>query len=211
VDVISQSDLVSFVAKHHTTFDSLSDLRVAKCKGTSPVVSIPLQACVLDAIAQMYDRGVTAISVVNTNGQLAAVLSLSDLRVLNRARLNWVFLPIGVYLQRVYAVRNQVMSPLVVVRMETRFETLLLKFASTRLHRLFVVDAAQRPVGVITLTDLLLTVSALPTTEDEYTELFLENMLVDHWDSSFDEAAVPTPSGTPTLPLFAWSSPSRSF
>ena len=43
----------------------------------------------------------------------------------------------------------------IVVRAETSFETIVLKLAVTKVHRVWVVDDYERPIGIVSLTDVM--------------------------------------------------------
>lgn len=46
------------------------------------------------------------------------------------------------------------MSPSISVRQSTPLETIIAKLSATRVHRLYIVDEAHVPIGVVSLTDI---------------------------------------------------------
>jgi CBS domain-containing protein len=154
--LLTQSDVASYVAKHISVLGPRGQRPVRDCfRVFTKVYSVPPHSKAIDAFALMRDKGVTGVAVVDEQKRLVANLSAADLECLYHKRFFWLFMPVVDYIKAAYADRREIMTPPLSVSPETTLETLILKFAGTRVHRLYVVDGAGVLCGVITLSDLM--------------------------------------------------------
>jgi CBS domain-containing protein len=100
--------------------------------------------------ASLYD--VPAIGVTDSNtGRLLGVLSAADLRGMDLTGIRAVEQPVTQFLA---ATRPESLNPVVVHAGDT-LRGALDKMLAVRVHRVFCVDAAYKPVGVISLSDVI--------------------------------------------------------
>jgi len=89
VRVLSQSTVVGFLASHISHFTpeiknvTLKKMGIGK---QANVVSVEYTTPAIHAFYQMYLRNVSAVAIVNSDGNLIANLSISDLRVRQKIR-----------------------------------------------------------------------------------------------------------------------------
>ncbi|KNC56261.1 uncharacterized protein AMSG_02230 [Thecamonas trahens ATCC 50062] len=172
--IISQSWLVRWLNIHKLAPGAdlmnatVADL--ALVSGPDLVVSVPDNALAADAFKAMVDNGVTSCAIVDSNdGTLVTVVSVRDLKVLRGSgteetdhqqsfSFTALFAPIMDFVSA-SRMQNLVTFPAVVgVRPTATLGTVIAKFASTGLHRVFVVDDKRMPVGVISLGDVIRTI-----------------------------------------------------
>jgi len=95
------------------------------------------------------------------NGKLVDCISAKDLRVLlgKKAHLAPLFKTAKEFLQ-LKKERSDFKGQTTTCSPETPLKDVLEKFAKLKLHRVFVVDKDQKPIGVVSLGDVLRTVTA---------------------------------------------------
>ncbi|KAL4431250.1 hypothetical protein ABPG75_006506 [Micractinium tetrahymenae] len=181
--IVSQSDMLRFLHKHQAQLGSTllgSTLQQLGLQGKR-VLCVPADLAVIDALAGMVDARVPAVAVIDSeeSGRLVGNLSISDLRGLQPSHFEQLGEPVGDFLRDGgwregarwqgasllggVAVKFGIKSPeslpheppLAVCRLDSTFGEVLALLAGRHLHRLFVVDGEGRPVGVVSLTDIL--------------------------------------------------------
>lgn len=116
------------------------------------VLTITPQATALAGFQRMGQNDINAIPVVTEDGKLIAVLSSSDLRGLTSNLIQRVTLPVLDFLKE--ARRGHVRRP-ITVGPSTSLQDAVNKIMWGRVHRVIVVDDQQKPIGVITSTDVI--------------------------------------------------------
>ncbi|GAX74436.1 hypothetical protein CEUSTIGMA_g1885.t1 [Chlamydomonas eustigma] len=185
-DVVAQSDVVKFMWEHRealglTTTLSLEDLELH----SSHVLTVDYDTPAIVAFDHMAVDHKSSIGIVDGDGKLIGSLNASDIRDVPLAYFALLLLPVYQYMAVVYGFGpslNQVMEgvpvegtpqsllakmPPVVVKPSTTFGDLLQKLVTTNytshshyrgLHRAYVVDEHDKPVSIVTLTDVLRTI-----------------------------------------------------
>jgi len=115
------------------------------------VVSVLDTMTVIDTIKYMKDFKCSGIAVVDKHNRIVANFSASDLIGLNEENFNLLQLPVKEYLTRVYTFPK----PPVCVSETSTVEEVLLKITVHGVHRVYIVDESMRPLGLLTLTDLM--------------------------------------------------------
>ena len=152
------------VLKRLTTTISASDIMRA------PVLSLPENALVAEAIRLFAEKGYSGAPIVDVQGRICGVLSEKDiLHSLNRPnfvrsmqllvdeRIDTEALNTA----RQQPVRNVMSCPAIFVNETDVLATVVHIFDEKAIHRLPVVNSAGVPVGMITRTDLFATLANL--------------------------------------------------
>jgi len=103
---------------------------------------------------------ISAVGVVNENGELIGNLSLTDLRSIGEieglAQLN---LPIKGYQQRIEALSSERTIPhykYPVKANETdTLDSIIQTLITYNIHRIYIVDNLNKPIGILSLIDIL--------------------------------------------------------
>jgi CBS domain-containing protein len=162
--VLTQSDLLSFLLEplalahdadlartlHPLLEKTISELNLGG--GRDALVTVGVHQTTISAYWTMHVQRVSATAVVDSRGTLLGTLSASDLRQLG-STLSWTQLlePVSRFLQRAQGARS---APIAITE-STPFSVALWKLALYRIHRVWVIDEEQRPVGVVSLTDVI--------------------------------------------------------
>ncbi|KFM27439.1 hypothetical protein F751_1216 [Auxenochlorella protothecoides] len=178
-DIVSQTDVVRFLAANLARLDSAFDASVSLLglvQGPGAVRTLPADAPTLAAFAYMHRHALSGLGVTDPGtGVLVGNLSMSDLRGITAARFDTLALPVGAFLLRragrgVDWGRDAGAPPtgepaewspelqrraLVAVPRDTPLREVLHLLVRHSKHRAYVRDEAGRAVGVVTPTDLL--------------------------------------------------------
>jgi len=152
VSILSQSKLVNLLANNIGLF-SFAAMPISEFNlGIKDVYKSNKTDTARSAFLKMRDQGASAIAIVDDDDKLVDVLSVSDLRLLGHdlAQLHTVTQTV-----EEYASRKAVKLPPVCVRLTDTVASVSQYFQENHVHRIYVVDAEQRPVGVIGMGDYL--------------------------------------------------------
>lgn len=126
---------------------------------SQPVITAREDEHLGNAVRRMIDKGLKRMPVVNAGNQLVGMLSRLDIL---RQVSGSPTLPSSVAAVRgaVRTVGEVMRTDLPVIRLTERLDTLLEKFAACDSNRLLVVDEQNKPVGVISDSDVVARVEA---------------------------------------------------
>jgi len=108
----------------------------------------------IDIFQKMWDYKITAVPVVDGSGKIIATLSVSDLRGITSDRINDLELPVISFLQTVHKGKSP--HPVTCTPNSTLKE-IMLQAIGAHVHRVWVVNSAQEPVGVVSFSDIIAT------------------------------------------------------
>lgn len=189
--IVSQSDIAMYLHTNRNVITELwteatvSELGLAQTPG---VVTVTCSTTLIEAFRELERHRIGALAVVDEpTGAMVGVISESDItHFIAGASFAAMALPVGEMLLHFKAIRtcapltaprtgvfNPVSSPYAVTLMQHAAEFLVVCKPSDTLthvlslmdnnavHRVFVVDEASRPTGVISLADILVTVKRM--------------------------------------------------
>jgi len=148
MSVVSQSLVVKFLADHlgqvgRAGSKSLRDLHL----GVKKVVTVDESAKAIEGYRLMDANKLESIAVVGADGKLVAQLSASDLRGLSKELFAALDRRISDFTGK--AKRVSTCQP------DTKLRDVVKQLATGSLHRLWIVDKDQRPIGVVSLGDVM--------------------------------------------------------
>jgi len=151
--ILTQTDVVRFMAEAQKT-QFLIPLSQLKNK-TEKLVTVSQSDLAFDSFIKIHDKGLSSVGVLNHLGQLIGNLSAADLRL---AAKDFTLLLRSTkdYLALVRKVEGRPPGFTVSVSGET---ILLQKcvdiMGAQKVHRIYIVDTDQKPLAVISFTDIL--------------------------------------------------------
>jgi CBS domain-containing protein len=153
--IISQSDLVKHFERTIDTQTSSKTLLQLKFT-EKPVKSVTTENTVYDAFRTIVQERISAVAVVDLSGKLVGNISASDIRSIgftadSLKRLLW---SVGKFLEN-KQVEYQSPKEVVCVKPTSKLSEVLQLLNSRGLHRVYLVNDAQIPTGIIALTDIL--------------------------------------------------------
>ena len=118
----------------------------------------------IDAFKQITDNAVSAVGITDKNGKkLIGVLSASDLQGFLGEEMHLLGSPVLQFKQyakkKLQEVSNDAdhystLDPVIFCKDYDTLESVVSRFASSHVHRIFVMDDEMQMIGVISLTDL---------------------------------------------------------
>eukprot|EP00761_Pharyngomonas_kirbyi_P012317 gb/GECH01012344.1/.p1 GENE.gb/GECH01012344.1/~~gb/GECH01012344.1/.p1 ORF type:complete len:325 (+),score=80.25 gb/GECH01012344.1/:1-975(+) len=168
VNIISQRDVFNFVYEHQDKLNHFPERTLEEVCfdnteldfGRENLVSVSHSASVAKASSLLSENKVSALAVLDEQGDIVAHFSASDLRTLKD--VSDLKLPILEFLDRYnYGPNTVVIEPN--IKMKDLFE----KIHHSNLHCIWVVEEnSQKPFGVFSLTDIMNALGFEATHED---------------------------------------------
>jgi len=159
IGMITQSHLVKFL------FDNLELMGEKKNKPLNlvpeifkEVASVRDDANAIDSFKIMIEKAISGVAVVDSNGKLTGNISARDLKAISTdGRMFWrLFETNKNFLAKVKQTDKERPSRVVFVKQSDTLETAIKLLAEHQLHHIFLVDEHSKPIGVISLKDILL-------------------------------------------------------
>lgn len=151
---VSQTDLVAYIQKHSDELkdvlqQDISALGLANPSG-GMVITMPSTETALQGFQRLTMKNVNAVAVVDQEGKIVGTLSASDCRGLNSSNLADVLKPVLEYLKS----RGSLAVPVSSDDKATLLDVAL-KMSTAKVHRVWILNSAQQPIGVVTQSDVI--------------------------------------------------------
>ncbi|ELR11595.1 CBS domain containing protein [Acanthamoeba castellanii str. Neff] len=160
--LLSQTDVVRFLSRHQHELERelLDRVLLATIDELGLVADRPVVSCfpaegklALDAFNEMKENKVSAVGVCEKGtGRLLYNLAASDLRGMTVQKMHLLLRPVPEFLSQLGS--RKLIFP-ITAQPETRVRDLLENLLAGRSHRAYVIDDQQRPIAVISYTDIL--------------------------------------------------------
>lgn len=120
----------------------------------SKVVNVFSKSSALLGFRRMIIEGeLSALPVVDDQGKLIATLSSTDVRGLTKDNFHLILLPVTEFLLKVHNT-SSLRTPITCTA-EDSLATVIERIVQHKLHRIWVVDDDDHPIGVIALSDII--------------------------------------------------------
>lgn len=155
VRVISQSDLVHHLGKHIPATLASKKLEYFDLI-KKQVFSVGLDQLAIEAFKLITIERVSAVGVVDGTGRLVGNISATDIRSvgMNATFSSRLFWSVEKFLN-CKSVEFQAPKEVLSVTMQTSFKDIVDLVLRFHLHRVYVTDKAKKPIGIVSLTDIL--------------------------------------------------------
>jgi len=123
-----------------------------------------------EAFQLMVDKRVSSICIVDEQGEILTAISTKDIRLLPRlesaglVRNNLLDMNAREFVslvRRVTEIDGKSRAACVTVELNTPLATVLGKLAATKMHRVYVTDVQHKPVGVISVSDVVVALAQI--------------------------------------------------
>lgn len=142
---------------------TLKDLGLDKTEG---IVTMSINAQAIHAFWDIYFNKVSAVAVIDKEGKLLGNLSASDIRVRSflistltgkgiggpSRRFSALLLPVGEFSQ---LDGPEFSKAAVRCKPTSTFDEVITLLSEKKIHRVWVVDEAEKPVGLVSTTDIM--------------------------------------------------------
>jgi CBS domain-containing protein len=160
--MLSQMDLVRYLIKED--LGENEKLKIEELGLVNPVggkvISMNRNSRACDAFVKMFEQNLSAVAIVDDEGILVANLSSSDLKGTNQENIGNVVLPISEFVKMTYGEKAAV--PITCKPMDN-LGSILPKMIIAKVHRLWVTNSAEHPIGIVTQTDIINCLLRTPT------------------------------------------------
>jgi len=164
---VSQTDVLRYLkvqsysrnSKIHEIFlNSLSSLKLGQASSDKKLFTLHEKTSAISGFRQMLERNeLSALPVVNEEGKLVETLSASDFRHISLDNIKDSLHSTGAFLAKR---RGQFKQVLVTAVANEPLYSAVDKLLLTGVHRVWVVNGAGKPTGVVSLTDIIKTFSS---------------------------------------------------
>jgi 5'-AMP-activated protein kinase regulatory gamma subunit len=162
-NVLTESAVIDWLNKNANSFSTLFSKTVDELNlGLKDVISIKENEKAIEAFKLMSKHRITAVAVVDDNGVLKTAVSAKDLRIISAQR--------KMFFARLYdTTRNfaaeahkgikdiDTSQPTLSCTKKSTLGQVVSTLATYRRHRVFIIDNEGKPIGVISLGDVLAT------------------------------------------------------
>jgi len=159
-NLITQSDIVRLIAANLQLLGPAADKQIQQLGfvgGEDRMVVLKASDVALHSFKLMNDMKIGAAPIIDESGRFVGTLSVSDLKGLASESFQTLLgSTIAFSEKHCYS-----MSAPLICSPTDGFGKVICDIAKTRLHRAWVIDNDQRPLGVISLTDICRTVHSL--------------------------------------------------
>jgi len=162
ITVITQSQIIEILYKNLDIIGEKRNKPVGQTdKYLEDVFTIHEEATALDAFKMMVDKNVSGLAVIDKDGKLTANISTKDLKAMSTdARLFWrLYQTVHNFLLKIRKENNEMGGDrprtIVTTKAQETLETVIKKLYEHKIHRIYIVDDHKKPVGVISLKDVL--------------------------------------------------------
>jgi CBS-domain-containing membrane protein len=162
ITVISQSQVVQILYKNLDIIGEKKNKPVGQMdRYLEQVFTIHEEATAVDAFKMMVELNVSGLAVIDKEGKLTANIAMKDLKAVSTdTRLFWrLFQTVHNFLQKVRKENSETGGDrprtTVTVKAEDTLETVIRRLTEHSIHRIYIVDDHKKPLGVISLKDVL--------------------------------------------------------
>lgn len=164
VHILSQSNAVRFVHKHigemKRAGETIEELGMIGGRGT--VVTVRDDTRAIEALRVILSNKVQGVAIVkHTDGTIVGSFSASDLKLLTEDGFQYLTRPVVEFITIVRAQAHHrtdaiihVPKPVTVTASAT-LAAVVKTVVEHKIHRVFVVDEENKPIGIVTLTDII--------------------------------------------------------
>jgi len=160
--LITQSTLIQHFAKNSAKFGNYGGYTLAELGFKSKHVwAVKENAIAIDAFKLMSEHKITGVPIVDNEGTIITNISSRDLRnvLTDPTFFEKLQLPVERFVSdlksKTFLHNAETMYPKICCKFSNTFVEVLHKLAATRIHRIYVVDAFERPIGIISLDDIV--------------------------------------------------------
>lgn len=154
IGFLTQSAVISFLSKN---LGSLGSKTIGELKvGTRSCVTVTKDTKTIEAFSILRQRQISGVGVVDSRGALIGNLSSRDLNALSSDSLyNVMFLPVSTFISNIKQMLVNEDQPMISVSEESKFGYAVSRMACNRIHRIYIADSHQKPLGVIAMRDVI--------------------------------------------------------
>jgi len=162
ITMITQSHVIKLIAQNVDLLGARKNMPVSETtRFDEPVYTVHEDSVAMEAFKMMIEKEVSGLAVVDNDGKITGTISIRDLKALQvDGRMFWrLFQTVKNYLLKIRKENNELGGDrprsVITVKGNETLENVIKKLSEHNIHRIFIVDDHKKPVGVISLKDVL--------------------------------------------------------
>jgi CBS domain-containing protein len=151
--ILTQTDVVAYFNKVIDKLGNSAKFQagdIVRCDGK--VKTLLASQTALSAVRALTTHSFSAGPVVDTAGVVIGTLSISDLRGFTKELMPDLLLPVDAFLKKIHG--EKIPAPLTIKKTDT-LSDIIPQVAKARVHRVWIVGDDGKPLGVLSLTDII--------------------------------------------------------
>jgi len=164
INIITQSQLVQFLHEHLNMIGEKKNKTIEMVPDAlKSVFHVHEDQLAIEAFKMMTEHALSGVAIVDSDGKLVGNISLVDLKAISPDgrmfhRLYQTAKNFILKIRKEYAEKDGRPRSVVFVKPTDTLETAIRVLAEHKIHRVYVVDDEHKPIGIISLKDILLQV-----------------------------------------------------
>jgi CBS domain-containing protein len=159
---ITQTDVIRFVSSHLDDFGTALDVSILGNLGTYPAQCVPDSTKTIDAFRDMASKKITALGVLDAEGKLSGNISIRDIGfVVTSHPGTELATTVKEFLEELRSRGDTLKAPVTCGNNDT-VRSVITKINSNRVHRVYILDGANLPCGVVSLSDICRFLLSIP-------------------------------------------------
>lgn len=164
---ITQSDILRALLEHTDLLHPILDCTLEELgfQGKK-VFTISKESKAIDAFKLIINQRVSAVGVIDENGTLIGNISSSDIKLIDHDAkyIYRLFNTVGIFLIKVQQF-NGSDGTVATCKVSDKLDVVLKRLSDMKIHRLYVVDDENKPMGVVSISDLFALIKNVPKKE----------------------------------------------
>jgi len=161
VNILTQSHLVKLL---HDNLEKLGDIANKTIEELGlhkekKLVSVRLTDSALDAFRLIRKHNISAVPVIGIDGLIVGNISVKDARVVvsekNPSAFQRILSPIKDFLVDIVKAKLDIVPSAIICRINDTLATVIKKLVENKIHRVWIVNDGLKPIGVVSLTDVI--------------------------------------------------------
>eukprot|EP01129_Flabellula_baltica_P003563 TRINITY_DN13319_c0_g1_i1.p1 TRINITY_DN13319_c0_g1~~TRINITY_DN13319_c0_g1_i1.p1 ORF type:complete len:314 (+),score=51.85 TRINITY_DN13319_c0_g1_i1:29-943(+) len=155
-NVVSQTDLINFAYAHMDKLpEDLLDSTIEDLDLFRVVINVREESFLIDALSILFKNRLSGLALVDNNYKITGNLSCSDLRGITPTSFEFFQGKVSQFLNKIEEEQGTTRKPFIFVQKDNTFRELLKILTESHVHRVFLKDELEHPIGVISLSDVL--------------------------------------------------------
>jgi len=153
--MLTQTDVVRYIAMHQADMGNRLNVRVGDLRGTMDkkrVATLGHRKRAIDGFSEMLNHKVDALVIVDEHGVGVGVLSAADLRGIGQATLKNLLIPV---LDYIAVMTGRKPRDPVTCKPDDLLPGVIDKLINNKVHRTFMINENGTPIGSVTMRDVI--------------------------------------------------------
>lgn len=157
VNILTQSAVIDWLAHHIKSLEPIGHKTVKELQlGYKEVIHVSPESRALEAFKMMVDHKVSSVAVVDQDGTLFTNLSAKDIKLIQpEALFTKMYKTTLEFIQAVRAKRLDTFAASIHCKETSTLKEIIERLAAAKIHRLYIVDEGHKPIGVLSLVDVM--------------------------------------------------------